>query len=89
LILNSNSLKPENVLLDEKGYIKVTDLGLCPEDECKPREENLSVLSDYLAPELITSRRYYTTSVDWWTLGKSNQTLQSILILNQIRRAHL
>jgi len=58
-------LKPENLMLDERGYIKITDFGFAK------KRNNTSTLCgtpEYLAPEVI---RNLTQSfgVDWWGLG--------------------
>jgi len=61
-------LKPENVLLDAQGYIKIADFGLSKQ---KVRENDLKSVcgtSEYLAPEIIM-KMGYGKAVDWWTLG--------------------
>jgi len=59
-------LKPENLLLDGRGYLKVTDFGFAK--EVKDRTWTLCGTPDYLAPEIISSRSH-GKGVDWWTLG--------------------
>merc|ERR1712048_1140100 len=59
-------LKPENLLLNEKGEIKLTDMGLA---KVVPGTTYTTCGSpDYFAPELIASKGH-TRAVDWWTLG--------------------
>ncbi|EKX33409.1 hypothetical protein GUITHDRAFT_160289 [Guillardia theta CCMP2712] len=59
-------LKPENLLLDEQGYIKLTDFGLAK--EITDRTWTLCGTPEYLAPEVIKSKGH-GKAVDWWTFG--------------------
>lgn len=59
-------LKPENLLLDEQGQLKVTDMGLAK--FVIGKTYTTCGTPDYFAPELIHSSGH-TTAVDWWTLG--------------------
>ena len=55
-------LKPENLLLDAKGYLKVCDLGLAKRTE---RTYTLVGTPQYLAPELLRGDGA-TKDVDWY-----------------------
>ena len=62
-------MKPENVLINIDGYIKITDFGLSKENIA----DNYSAKSfcgtpEYLAPEIIEGKGH-GQAVDWWSLG--------------------
>ncbi|XP_058122698.1 cAMP-dependent protein kinase catalytic subunit alpha-like [Anopheles ziemanni] len=59
-------LKPENLLIDYRGYVKVTDFGFCK--FIKDRAWTLCGTPEYLAPEIIQAKGY-GKSVDWWSYG--------------------
>jgi len=60
-------LKPENLLLDSKGYLKVTDFGFAKKIG-DGRTWTLCGTPDYLAPEVVSGQGH-GKGVDWWTLG--------------------
>ncbi|KAJ3019536.1 UNVERIFIED_CONTAM: camp-dependent protein kinase catalytic subunit [Siphonaria sp. JEL0065] len=60
-------LKPENLLIDSKGHIKITDFGFAKQIK-DDQTWTLCGTPDYLAPEIIRAKGY-GKSVDWWALG--------------------
>ena len=62
-------LKPENVLLDKDGHIRITDFGLSKQG-LKPNELTHSFCGtpEYLAPEIIKGTGH-SRGADWWSLG--------------------
>ncbi|KAJ1454783.1 kinase-like domain-containing protein [Pelagophyceae sp. CCMP2097] len=59
-------LKPENLVLDRAGYVKIVDLGLAKVVTSKTW--TLCGTPDYLAPEIILNEGH-DKAVDYWALG--------------------
>lgn len=59
-------LKPENLLLDQDGYIKITDFGFAKRVAFKTY--TLCGTPEYIAPEVLLNKGH-GKGVDWWTLG--------------------
>lgn len=62
-------LKPENVLLDDEGHIRLTDFGLSKDSVSSNQlTHTFCGTPEYLAPEVIHGAGY-GQGVDWWSLG--------------------
>ncbi|OHT14848.1 RAC family serine/threonine-protein kinase like protein [Tritrichomonas foetus] len=61
-------LKPENVLFDRDGHIKLTDFGLSKDLGNEEKTSTFCGTTEYLAPEIV-KHDPYSYKVDWWTLG--------------------
>lgn len=63
-------LKPQNLLIDVQGNIKLADFGLARAFGVPVRTYTHEVITLwYRAPEILLGTRYYSTSVDIWSIG--------------------
>jgi serine/threonine protein kinase len=63
-------IKPENILIDQKGYIKLTDFGLCAPTLTKEgnRRDTFCGTKEYMSPEMVAVTGH-GEGLDWWALG--------------------
>lgn len=61
-------LKPENLLLDSKGYVKITNFGLS--EHLLPGQKSWTFCGtpEYVSPEMILNKGHDSVS-DFWSLG--------------------
>ncbi|XP_053561203.1 ribosomal protein S6 kinase-related protein [Bombina bombina] len=61
-------VKMENILLDERGHLKLTDFGLSRQLSFGERAYTICGTLHYMAPEVLSGGPY-SHSADWWSLG--------------------
>lgn len=61
-------MKPENILLDDDGHIRISDLGLAMRIPLNEKIKGRVGTVGYMAPEVVRNERY-SMSPDWWGLG--------------------
>ena len=60
-------IKPENLVLDSRGYVKITDFGIAKENE-KDNSKETSGTPGYMSPEVILKKNH-TFSADFFAIG--------------------
>jgi len=63
-----SDIKPDNILLDEKGHAHLTDFNIAVHFTERRALTSVAGSMAYMAPEVLT-KRGYTYTVDWWSLG--------------------
>lgn len=60
-------LKPENLLIDKQGFLKLADFGFARKLN-KKKAKSFCGSAEYMPPEMI-NRCGHSNGVDWWDLG--------------------
>uniref|UniRef100_A0A915I086 G protein-coupled receptor kinase n=1 Tax=Romanomermis culicivorax TaxID=13658 RepID=A0A915I086_ROMCU len=61
-------LKPANILLEESGHVRISDLGLACDFSKKKPHASVGT-HGYMAPEVLAKGVPYDSSADWFSLG--------------------
>uniref|UniRef100_A0A7S2FKJ3 cGMP-dependent protein kinase n=1 Tax=Octactis speculum TaxID=3111310 RepID=A0A7S2FKJ3_9STRA len=64
--ISYRDLKPENMLVDALGYVKIIDFGFAK--TIKGSTRTVCGTPEYMAPEILLGRGY-NIQVDWWAFG--------------------
>ncbi len=92
-------VKPDNILLDEKGNAHLTDFNIAVHFSERRALTSIAGSMAYMAPEVLL-KKGYTYTVDWWSLGvtgwellfgkrpfrgKTNSALTSCILKDTLR----
>ncbi|XP_049622385.1 serine/threonine-protein kinase 32B [Suncus etruscus] len=66
-------IKPDNILLDERGHVHVTDFNIATVVKGSEKATSMAGTKPYMAPEVfqvyVDGGPGYSYPVDWWSLG--------------------
>uniref|UniRef100_A0A8B9NUV8 non-specific serine/threonine protein kinase n=1 Tax=Accipiter nisus TaxID=211598 RepID=A0A8B9NUV8_9AVES len=74
IFFHYEDVKPDNMLLDKAGHLKLADFGTCMKmnKEGMVRCDTAVGTPDYISPEVLKSQGgdgYYGRECDWWSVG--------------------
>jgi serine/threonine protein kinase len=63
-------LKPNNILIDSEGHLKLIDFGLSKitGEDSKSNTKSVVGTPNYIAPEVLL-KKVHTNMIDWWSFG--------------------
>ena len=80
---------PGNILLDEKNYLSIGDLGLCQPANKEKQKEGVYGVLPYVAPEVLRGYQY-TKAADIYSFGiVMNEYLSEEIPYNDIPHDHI
>ena len=73
-VIAYRDVKPDNMLIDNRGHLKLADFGTCMrmDRDGMVRSDTAVGTPDYISPEVLKSQGgdgYYGRECDWWSVG--------------------